>query len=84
MYAEATSGIFVGEAIPGYCKKTAYEWAVEQAKINLSKGGSAASACHEVTEKFGIQVLPDTVRKLIKTNNTTITKSGPKAPFLMH
>jgi hypothetical protein len=44
----------------------------------LSNGGSAASACHEATEKFGIQVLPDTVRKLIKTDNITVTKSGPK------
>jgi len=59
-------------------KKTAYEWAVRQVVENKK---SAALASREATELFSLQVHADTVRKVVKRNDTTICRPGPKGYF---
>lgn len=60
-------------------KKKAYQWAVRQVLDKTVK--TASEAARRATELFDITVLPDTIRKLVKKDQDTISRSGPKGKF---
>jgi hypothetical protein len=60
-------------------KKKAYQWAVRQLVENNIK--TAAEAARRATALFDIPVLADTIRKLVKHDQVTVSRSGPKGKF---
>jgi hypothetical protein len=60
-------------------KKKTYHWAVHQVSNKTFK--TASEAAQRATKLFEITVLSDTIRKLVKKDQDTIFRSGPKGKF---